>query len=59
MTALHCCVPDRLLEIHVMSTAPTRPPQMEPPPPISIMMMGRMAALKANAEGVMADSTKA
>ena len=32
---------------------------MDPPPPISIMMIGRMAALKAKAEGVMAASTKA
>ena len=42
-----------------MSTAPMRPPQMVPPPPISIMMIGRIAALNANAEGVIAASVKA
>ena len=59
MTPLHCCVPESELESHVISTAPTSPPQMDPPPPISIMMMGRMAAPNANAPGVIAASVKA
>ena len=59
MTPLHCCVLERVLESQVIRIGPTRPPQMDPPPPISIMMMGRMAALNANADGVMAASVKA